>query len=516
MNWLRKSLFLKIAFIFLGLIAGMGAVQMVSTLRSALRLIDETDQKLNLGLASDLAQSFQPYLADSLNYGAIESAFKNLMIMNPRVELYLLDTQGNLLAYFADPIKIKRMSVSIDPIRRLGAGEKLPILGDDPRSVWKSKPISAADISIGDQSGYLYIILGGEDYESIISILAQSTIVRTGLQIGLVILLMTGLVGIGLFFLVTRRLQGLTRAVQQFKEGRFDVRTHDDSADEIGELARAFNDMSDSIESNLEQMAATDRLRRELVANVSHDLRSPLASIQGYVETLLLKEDSLPQEERRQLLEVVYQNIQGLGKQVEELFELSLLDARQREPNWEPFPVAELVQDVVLKFEPLAADKSLRLVNEAPPGLPLCMGDIGMIERVISNIIDNSIKYTAEGGTLSITVQPVDGGNEVVITDTGSGISAEDLPHIFERFYRADKSREWSSGNTGLGLAIAQRIMQVHHSSISAQSEVGIGTILQVYPPHPQTAGLDPHAHSRGRGAAPRRTTNCKQTTTVP
>ncbi|MDA0746641.1 MAG: sensor histidine kinase, partial [bacterium] len=168
MQKILNSLYGKLSAMFLVLLLVSGTALLTFLFYTSRDFVAETDQKLNRSLAEDLALRFQPFLKDSLNYGAIEHTFKELMVMNPRVEIYLLDSEGNLLAYFADPEKIKRMSVHIEPINAfLSTSPSLPLYGDDPRSSNRKKPFSATPVLIGGtQPGYLYVILGGEQYDT--------------------------------------------------------------------------------------------------------------------------------------------------------------------------------------------------------------------------------------------------------------------------------------------------------------------------------------------------------------
>jgi signal transduction histidine kinase len=246
--------------------------------------------------------------------------------------------------------------------------------------------------------------------------------------------------------------------------------------DEIAALGRSFNDMATTIEADMEKLTEAERMRKELVANVSHDLRSPLASIQGYLETILLKDQQLTPEERRRFLDISLKNTASLQRLVEELFELVKLDTRQVQLKHERFQLAELAQDAVLKLRPGADAAGVSLTVEGPRDLPLVSGDIGMVERVLTNLIENAVRYTPAGGSVQVALSPRAGAVEVSVVDTGSGIGPEDLPHIFDRFYRVDRSRDRSRGGAGLGLAIAREIVELHGSSLSVMSRVNGGT----------------------------------------
>ncbi|MBD3219387.1 MAG: two-component sensor histidine kinase, partial [candidate division Zixibacteria bacterium] len=248
------------------------------------------------------------------------------------------------------------------------------------------------------------------------------------------------------------------------------------SDDDFGQLSMAFNQMADTIVGNMEEMKRTDDLRRELIGNVSHDLRGPLASLQGYLETILIKLDSLSKDEMKRFLEISLDNANNLSSLVSELFELSKLDARQTEPSIEVFSISELAQDVVMKYKPHADEKKISIKADLDGTMPLVKGDIGMIERVLSNLLDNAVRYTPENGTVSIVPEMHDSMVRVKISDTGHGIPEEDIPHIFGRYYRGKRGISKEKQGTGLGLAIAKKMLELHCSDIKVETAEGKGT----------------------------------------
>jgi signal transduction histidine kinase len=234
--------------------------------------------------------------------------------------------------------------------------------------------------------------------------------------------------------------------------------------------------MADTLVSNMDEIKQIDKLRRELVANVSHDLRSPLSSIQGYLETILSKEPSIKPEERTKYHEIVLRNTKKLGKLVEELFELSKFDAQDVQPEMEQISMAELAQDLVQQFKPIAEQKGITLKAILPKEpINRVYADIALMERAISNLIDNALKHTPEGGTVSIISSNQDENVNFTISDTGKGIAEENIKRIFDRFYQEDPSRTVGSG-AGLGLSIAQKILELHGSKLSVVSGSGKGT----------------------------------------
>jgi signal transduction histidine kinase len=479
-----KTLYSKLAVILLGLIGVIGAIYVLSTLLTTRMYLNEVNQRLNRTLAEHLASEKIPMAGGEVNEEALKEIFHLLMVINPSIEVYLLDPEGNILAYSAPPDKVKLRRVSLEPIRRFLAGTApLPITGDDPRNFERQKVFSVAPIAVGDRlDGYLYVILGGEEYDSVAQMLEGSYILRLSLWTaagGLVFALAAGLF---LFRLSTRRLRKLASTMQAFKQGDFrehpepKAQVRDRPRDEIDELERTFHEMAGRIAEQMNKLKQTDTLRRELVANVSHDLRTPLASLQGYLETLLLKEGQLSPEEQRNYLEVAAKHSERLGILVAELFELAKLDSREVQIHVEPFSLGELVQDVIQKFRLTAEKKGVKLHADFIRDLPFVIADIGLIERVLENLIENALRYTPEHGTVTVALAPSEEKITVRVTDTGGGIAPEDLPYIFDRFYRGAKNEKGSSGSAGLGLAITKRILELHGSSIQAESKVGAGT----------------------------------------
>lgn len=478
-----QSFYWKLSMVFLLLLIGLGVAQVAITYNSSMQFVRQADQKLNLNLAENMAEEFELELKDSLDISRIKSSIHDMMVVNPRIEIYLLDHEGKILAYFVEKGRqVQADSVEMRPVHRfLNESESELILGQDPRNFNRKKPISVAPLDIGRaQTGYVYIILGGEQYDSALSMLENSYFLQTSLKVFGFILLVTGIVGVILFGFLTRRLRRMTGIIEQFDRGDLDRRVPVRSNDELGRLAQTFNSMADTLQENVRELKKTDQLRRELIANVSHDLRSPLASIQGYLETIIIKGSELSKEKKEKYFDVILKNTVGLRKLVDELFALSKLDTRQVEPDLEAFSISDLVQDVAMNFEPKAEEKNIDINLECSAGVPLVRGDIAMIERVLSNLIENAIQYSEEGGDIAIELVPNKDSVRIRVKDTGSGISEDDLPHIFDRFYRAEKSRSRASGGTGLGLAIAKKIMELHGREIYAQNRKSGGTVFTI------------------------------------
>lgn len=484
-----KRLSNKLIITLFGLLLLLSAAFIGFALWSAPMFLQELNQKLNLGLAQNIVHE-KVLLADHhVNQEALQSVFMGLMVVNPLIEVYLVDTTGKLLEYSAPAGVVKRDHIDLTPVKQFLANDRhLPILGNDPRDSQRNKVFSAAAIrDNGKLQGYLYVVLGGQAYDSVVDMLQSSYMLRLWTGAILVSMLIAGVAGFVLFRHITKRIQTLAHSMEQFKQSDFQqgvtlpARFDGRPGDEIDQLGVTFREMSERIIQQVKQLQHNDTSRRELVANVSHDLRTPLASLQGYLETLALKGAQLNEEEKRHYINIAYQHSERLRKLISELFELSTLENQGARLHFEPFSMSELIQDVSQKFQLEAKTKNLQLTTRIPAQPAFVSADIGLIQRVLENLIENAIKYTPPGGQIGISL--MHGNNRVAtsISDTGHGIPEADLPHIFERFYRVDKHRD--EDGTGLGLAIAKRIMQLHNSSIDVASRPNAGTTFSFHLP---------------------------------
>lgn len=480
LNRISDRLFITQLFLLL-IVSGMFIGMVVYT---APMFLQELNQRLNLDLADNIVKEKILILDKKVNHDAMKSVLNGMMLVNPSIEIYITDPDGKIMAYSAPKGAVKRDSISILPVKKfLNSNTNLPVLGDDPRSNKTNKVFSVAPIQNGKKlEGYLYIVLGGETYDSIFNLLESSYLLRSWFIAIFISVLFASIIGYLLFRYITRRVYILSDAMEQFKKTdftqpillpeRFDGRT----GDEIDQLGSTFSQMSERIIQQVKILQHNDTSRRELIANVSHDLRTPLASLQGYLETLLLKNDSLSEAEVLEYVKTAYENSQRLQKLISELFELASLENNDANLHFEAFSMSELAQDVSQKFKLHAKNKNIKLETKIPEVPVFVSADIGLIQRVLENLIDNAIKYTPQGGEVEISLNIGDASVSTVIQDSGQGISEDESGHIFERFYRIEKHRD--QDGSGLGLAIVKRIMQLHNSAISVLPAKDKGTIF--------------------------------------
>jgi signal transduction histidine kinase len=445
----------------------------------------EVVQRLSKDLALHIASNAEFTDAGGMSPGSVRAFFGQLMIVNPSVEVYLLDKDGHIAGHDAPAGHIKRDRVDLGPVHRLLDGDPLPILGDDPRSTNGRKVFSAAPLTgpDGEPRGYIYVVLVGEARDQLAAQGMASESLHTALwSLGLVALLCL-IAGLVAFRLITRPLGRLTDAMRRFDaEAKQPVAmplrprpAEAGTRDEIAVLEATFGQMAARISEQWGELIRQDQERRELVANISHDLRTPLASLHGYLETLSIKGDSLVEADRHRYLSIALDQSRKVGGLAQALFELARLEHGLVRPSPEQFSLPDLVQDVFQKFELSAEARHVRLAADFPRQLPAVVADLGMIERVLTNLLDNALRYTPEGGVIEVEVGYQDGKVSVTVSDSGPGIPAELLDGLFRRPFSSAETRRGG----GLGLLIVHRMLELNQSQIRLVEREGKGATFR-------------------------------------
>jgi signal transduction histidine kinase len=287
-----------------------------------------------------------------------------------------------------------------------------------------------------------------------------------GCGLFLALALLAGLLARRTFRDIAIPLADVMTAADAVATGDLSVRVAEDKPGEFGQLARSFNRM-------VEELEQSDQQRRNLTADVAHELRTPLHIIQGNLEGVL---DDVyePTDEH---IQATLEEAQQLSRLVEDLRTLSLAEAGQLPLVWEPVDVVELLTDAHTSFSGQAEAADIDLRVEIEDDLSTITGDVGRLDQVLGNLIANAIRHTPAGGSITLKAEPIKDGVRIRVRDTGEGIPADDLPHIFDRFWKGDQSRTRVSGvGSGLGLAIARQLVNAHGGTICVESEVGQGT----------------------------------------
>ena len=481
---------IMIAFLLLILLVGVGYVSI--TFYFTNKYFAETSQKLNAELANHLIEEkFQqatPFLEDgSVNKPLFGDIMHDMMAVNRGIEVYLLDAEGGIqysvVLDHSDEDK-PATHINLEPVYSFIAAQgDSYILGDDPRNPGQQKIFSAAPFNVEGQEGFIYIILAGKEFEEVTQSLLGSYFLRLGLGASIATVLFAGLIGLLVIWYLTKNLREIIDTVRRFKEGDLKARIENSKNKDLSVLTETYNNMANTIVSNIEELRSVEALRRELIANVSHDLRTPLAITQGYVETLQIKKDDLSKEEQDQYISVIAKSVDKLSGLIDQLFEYSKLEASQIEPQKEAFSIADLAYDVFEKYESLAIKHRIDLKLDIEEKLPLVFADISLVERVIQNLMDNALKFTSQGGEVLLTMKSDKEKVFISIQDTGIGIAEHELSQIFERYKKASNTAKSEKEGAGLGLAIAKKIMEIHDSTIRVLSQPNEGTTFQFFLP---------------------------------
>jgi two-component system, OmpR family, sensor kinase len=476
-----NALHIKLTMVLAALLMSLALGLLLLMSRTSDRYADELRQRLDAGIAMYVVRELTLINGTEVNDRAWRELANRAMTVNPSAEVYLLDPTGAVISSIVPLDRLQRRTIRLEAVRAfLQSPDLRPIYGDDPTRSTGRRVFSVAPIkSNGVLSGYLYVVLGGQPERSIAADLRGSYALRAGaVALGLV-LLTTLVAGGGLFAALTRRLRALDKSMDDWSKTVpmvADAPAANVDGDEISALKARFAAMSGAIEQQIGELQLTDELRRELIANVSHDLRTPLASLRGYIETLLIK-DSNSSQELKSHLNVALRQADQLGRLVDALFELARLESGTVAPQLEPVSIAELLQDIAMRFRMTADKRGVALQTLLDLSGVMVIADVEQIERALGNLLENAIQHTPRGGQVRIEMATESDLVRVRVIDTGRGIAPEHLPHIFKRFYsvrdRADR------GHTGLGLAIVKRIVELHSQSVSILSKPGTGTTVE-------------------------------------
>ena len=260
----------------------------------------------------------------------------------------------------------------------------------------------------------------------------------------------------------------MVQATRQYAEGDFDVRMKDyGQRDEMGELAASFNNMAESLQQ-------TERQRREFIANISHELKTPMTTIAGYTDGIL--DGTIPPENERQYLQIISDESRRLSRLVRRMLDVSQLQVMDPLKNGSHFDICESMRRVLISMEKKITDRHLDVDADIPEEPILVRGDNDMITQVIYNLLENATKFAREGTTLYLGVTTIDGKARVTVRNLGDTIPAEELPLLFERFHKSDKSRSEDKDGVGLGLYIVKTILEQHKEKINVTSENGVTT----------------------------------------
>ncbi len=378
--------------------------------------------------------------------------------------IILTDSQGQVVA--DSESELLNSSIENDSIKDTTVKNLIPVPGQAVGLFFNQSGQPDNVLPVPNAAGYLYTVHG--DAPGISKTALQITYQAIGR-----FFIRAGLVAIGiafvLAFFLSRRIlspvKALTTAARQFGKGDFSRRVAYQGEGEMGDLARSFNSMAANLEKN-------EQLRRNMVADVAHELRTPISNLRGYLEAI---SDGIVQPDDN-TIRSLNEEAASLSNLVGDLQELTLADAGKLKMSIQPEDISYILNETASVIQAKAASKELKISINLPDELPLVDIDALRIRQVLNNLLNNAAAHTGKGGSITITAAQQDNYISISVADTGEGIPAQDLPMIFERFYRVDKSRTRATGGSGLGLTIAKRIVEAHGGAISDTSQPGKGS----------------------------------------
>jgi len=422
------------------------------------------------GFAKQILASFPDlwtaYAADPSQFG---ERLREFVLFEPNTGLYLLDRQGRVLAtagdirgfwtrYRVDLAKILD-DLHEDPTR--------PLEGDDPDDIDATAVVAARPVLVdGIPRGWLYVVARDPEVDAETALVIRGHAAQGLIKMVLLTLGIGTLLTVAIIAMLAHPLAALTSVAESIRRSGFAAALpvhfpYDDRQDEIGRLSLTLHEMYDRLRQENERVLHSDARRRDMVAGVSHDLRTPLTALIGQLETIRLKGASLPEEMRIRYFDAAMQNAGHLRRLTDSLAEIGRLDSPDLRASPEPIALGEFLDDIAARFRARADDAQISLTVDYAEGLPLVQLDAALMERALSNLLDNALRFTPASGQVQVNVVRSDQRVRIEVVDTGPGVSVEDQPRVFDRFFQGSRHRE-QRGSSGLGLAIVRRIAELH------------------------------------------------------
>ena len=423
---------------------------------------------------------------------------RELSIISPGLAAYVVSPTGQILRSSRRTDELRRRSVATEPILRfIGGPARWPVLGDDPLSETRHTIFSAA--RAGGDGEFLYIVLDSSaDGERTPLFPAERPYsMRDALWLMFGHLIAALLAALTAVWFITKPLTQLRQAMVSFSRSASVGRsaapgTRKLARDEIDQLREIFDGMAATIAAQIDSLRRSDNVRRELFANISHDLRTPLTAVHGYAERLARKPD-LAEVERGRYVDIIRRHAAELAILVDQIMELAKLDSAETHPDMKEIRLDEVVREAASELETLADEKGLRI--EISADRAEVRGDRTLLRRALHNLLDNAFRESPQGEVITVTVaERHDATVEVAVSDRGPGIAPDELEVIFHRFHRSP-GREKQKAGAGLGLAIVSRIAELHSGRVSAENRAGGGAAVRLTLPtvvSPKTGKLIP------------------------
>lgn len=427
--------------------------------------------------------------------GFFSERMQSLVTFEPDTGLYIVSMDGRILAtsgegklFWGNDFQVNLVSLRM-AAEVSASNNSAVIIGTDPDHPNHNCVIAVRPILYnGKPQAWLYVVArsaGGLAEPQLV----RSYAIQGAVQIALITMALGLLVTIATLALVARPLAALTRtAEQQYRlADRLDadqplqIRSLPfiERQDEIGTMARSFNALLIKLRQMTQDIKSTDERRRSRIANVSHDLRTPLTALTAQLETLLIKRETLATSDQQQYLQSALQNAQHLRRLTDSLADLSKFDSPDMKANVEPVDIGDLIEAMAQRYAARAEQENKVIRAEYDAQIPWVSADLALIERLLANLIDNALRVLGENGAVVLGATIVEKGVKLFVKDNGPGISETDRLQVFEPFFQTSTHRQYR-GSAGLGLTIVKRIAELHSTEIELESTLGYGAIFSL------------------------------------
>jgi len=472
MNSGKNGIFKRIGVLVFILIGTLSLLFSIVTYIATTHFYQASTQLLNKDVAAHIAKFSSPFVDGGINKQKADSVFYNSMVISPTIEVYFLDTSGKVIYYHALDSAIKLWHIPLANIQKhIQSGNKDYIKNRDPKDPSTPKIFSAAEVLKGSKRiGYIYVILGSLEYRHVTELLFRNHV--GGLAIKIISIIIAASVILSLLYItgLQQRFNRIIAVLDKFKQGDLNIRFSNSVKDEMFPITDSFNKMASMLAYNINRLKESEKERKDFIANISHDLRTPLSIARGYTETLLINQNLPFTREQQEYLELVLNKIGHVEKLVLQLFELSKMESVNFKPVKEPFIFSEILNEIVNASKIQVQQKNILLKCACCQDTALIYADISMMERVIQNLLENAIKYTSVNGNIFISLEHETEQLVVRIENTGKPLSKELLLWINNNGEESVNNRPKSAG---LGLAIVKKILNLHHFFFQAKLNTG-------------------------------------------
>ena len=468
-NNMNNLIFRRIGLLVFSLITVLSVLFIIITYLSATYFFNASTELLNKDVAAHIAKFTSPFEDTNINKRKADSVFYNAMVVSPSIEVYFLDTAGKVIYFESPDSAIKLWQIPLQNINKLIASKgEIYTTAPDPKDPEHDKIFSAAEVIHNQKKlGYIYVILGSKAYNNMSELLFKSHAARLALQAFAIIIVVSVFISLYYIKRLQRRYNAVISVLDEYKRGNFNARFPENKKDEFTPVTTSFNAMADLLSENINRLKKGEQERKNFIANISHDLRTPLSIASGYAETLANENDKINITKQKQYMQLVVSKLKQVEDMVMQLFELSKLDSVDFKPAGEPFIFSEIVEEITNSFSMAASGKHIRLSCVGCQEVVWTNGDIKMMERVLQNLISNAIKNTPEQGAITIRLQQQNEKLTTLLDNEGEPLSTA-LLHWINSDDAANLLQTRPLHKTGLGLVIVKRILALHDAKLTA------------------------------------------------